>query len=77
MAAAGLPDQARLAISKLSATWHQPSLIVDVPRLHLQTPSVALEAVMAAQVARVGAHESRTPSAATREGLGCMLGESW
>ena len=37
----------RAATRALSTTMYKPELVVDVPRLRLQTPLVALEAVLA------------------------------
>ena len=53
------PEQARRATADLSQTWRQPMHTVDQARMHLQTPKVALEAVMLEKLPRV--IEARTP----------------
>jgi hypothetical protein len=75
------PDAVRKLQKPLAASWHQPTLVVDVPRLHLQTPAVALEAVLAT-------HEERYAAASAADRLADRsmeaarwrkqpLGETW
>lgn len=39
-------DEARRTTASLAPTWRKPESHVDMPRLHMQTPSVAIESVM-------------------------------